>query len=63
MYSALVLTLPLQRQNKKNDSKDMTKRNDLKQAWRALRAQRDKARMSKINHLGVMNSKNNFYPY
>ena len=41
----------------------MTKRNDLKAAWRALRAQRDKARMSKINHLGVMNSKNNFYPY
>ena len=41
----------------------MSKRNDLKQAWRALRAQRDKVRMSKVNHLGVMNSKNNFQLY
>lgn len=41
----------------------MTKRNDLKAAWRALRAQRDKIRMSKVNHLGVMNSKNNFHLY
>lgn len=41
----------------------MSKRNDLKVAWRALRAQRDKIRMSKINHLGVINSKNKFYLY
>lgn len=39
----------------------MSKRNDLKAAWRALRAQRDKIRMSKVNHLGVTNSKNKFY--
>ena len=36
----------------------MSKRNDLKAAWRGLRAQRDKIEMAKINHLGVMNSKN-----
>ena len=41
----------------------MTKKNDLKTAWRALRAQRDKIQMSKVNHLGVMNSKHNFYQY
>ena len=41
----------------------MSKRNDLKQAWRALRAQRDKMQMRKLNHLGVTNSKNNFINY
>jgi hypothetical protein len=39
----------------------MSKRNDLKTAWRALRAQRDKVQMNKLNHRGVTNSKNNFY--
>ena len=34
----------------------MTKRNSLKAAWRGIRANRDKMEMSKVNHLGVMNS-------
>lgn len=38
----------------------MSKRNDLKTAWRALRAQRDKIQMAKVNRLGVLNSKH-FY--
>ena len=39
----------------------MSKRNDLKTAWRALRAQRDKVQMNKLNHRGVTNSKSKFY--
>jgi hypothetical protein len=38
----------------------MSKRNDLKAAWRGLKAQRDKIRMAKVNRLGVLNSKH-FY--
>lgn len=35
----------------------MSKRNDLKAAWRGLIANRDKQQMAKVNHCGVMNSK------
>lgn len=38
----------------------MSKRNDLRNAWKGLRAQRDKIRMAKVNRLGVLNSKH-FY--
>lgn len=39
----------------------MSKKNDLFAACRALKAQRDKVQMNKLNHRGVTNSKNNFY--
>jgi hypothetical protein len=39
----------------------MSKRNDLKAAWRGIRANQAKQQMNKVNHLGVMNSKNNSY--
>lgn len=35
----------------------MSKRNDLKNAWRGLKAQRDKMQMAKVNRQGVLNSK------
>lgn len=35
----------------------MSKRNDLRNAWRGLKAQRDKIRMAKVNRQGVLNSK------
>ena len=37
----------------------MSKRNDLKAAWRAIKANHVKTEMAKVKHLGVMNSKNN----
>lgn len=40
----------------------MSKRNDLKAAWRGIRANQAKQQMSKVNHLGVMNSKH-FFTY
>lgn len=41
----------------------MSKRNDLKTAWRALRAQRDKVQMNKLNHRGVTNSRQHHIIY
>jgi hypothetical protein len=38
----------------------MSKRNDLKAAWRAIHANQSKQQMSKMNHLGVTNSKHLF---
>lgn len=38
----------------------MSKRNDLKSAWRAIKANQVKREMAKVNHSGVMNS-NRFY--
>ena len=40
----------------------MSKRSTMKAVCRALRARRDKMEMSKVNHLGVMNSKH-FFTY
>lgn len=34
----------------------MSKRNDLKAAWRAIRASQAKQQMSMVNHLGVTKS-------
>ena len=38
----------------------MSKRSTVKAVCRALRARRDKMEMSKVNHLGVLNS-NRYY--
>jgi hypothetical protein len=40
----------------------MSKRNDLKAAWRGIRANQAKQQMSKVNHLGVTNFKR-FFTY
>lgn len=39
----------------------MSKRNDLKMAWRALKANKAKMEMAKVKHLRVNNSKNNLH--
>ena len=40
---------------------NMSKRQTIKVAWRAIRANHDKMEMAKVKHLGVMNSKNNLH--
>lgn len=45
-----------------NKNNNMSKRNDLKAAWRAIRANQAKQQMNKVNHLGVSNSKH-FFTY
>lgn len=39
----------------------MSKRNDLKTAWRAFKANQVKMEMAKVKHLRVKNSKNNLH--
>jgi hypothetical protein len=49
---------PIKTPPKERKTITMSKRKDLKAAWRGIRANQAKQEMSKVNHLGVMNSKN-----